>query len=164
MNCTENFSSSNVIDRDATLNRNTLSIPKIHCAYEDSKKLLEFLQQAFVLDKDLASKMIRIISEMKKSGDKRIRCLELVLLDEIIVSCSHKKERTAGEKLAEIYVSEIKQWQPIVERGLSFIPVDEFCQELNIRIRYCQNRFSYYFLSGENSKKNGARINTSKNR
>ena len=124
------------MDQDATfVNSDTLSIPKIHCAYKDSKKLLEFLKQAFVLDKDLASKMIRMISEMKKSGDKRLRCLELVLLEEIIISCSHKKERTAGEELAQIYVSEIKQWQPIVERGLSFIPIDEFCQELKLRIR-----------------------------
>ena len=136
MNCIENFSSSNELDQDATfVNRDVLSIPKIHCAYTDSKKLLDFLKQAFVLDKDLASKMIRMISEMK-SGDKRLGCLELVLLEEIIVSCSHKKERTAGEELAQIYVSEIKQWQPIVERGLSFIPIDEFCQELKLRIRY----------------------------
>ena len=108
----------------------------MHYAYEDSKRLLEFLQQAFLLDKDLASSMTRIISEMKKSGDKRLRCLELVLLEEIIVSCSHKKERTASEELAEIYVSEIKQWQPIIERGLNFNPIDEFCQELKIKTRY----------------------------
>ena len=137
MNCIENFSSSNEIDKDATfVNGGTLSIPKMHCAYKNSKKLSGFLKQAFVLDKDLASKMIRMIYEMKKSGDKRLRCLELVLLEEIISSCSHKKERTAGEELAQIYVNEIKQWQPIVERGLSFIPIDEFCQELKLRIRY----------------------------
>ena len=137
MNYVENVSSSNELDKDSTfVNRDNLSIPKIHCAYKDSKKLLEFLKQAFVLDKDEASKMIRMISEMKKSEDKRLRCLELVLLEEIIVSCSHKKERTAGEELAQIYVSEITQWQPIVEKGLSFIPIDEFCLELKLRIRY----------------------------
>ena len=137
MSCIVNFSSSNEFDQDAPLvNRDTISIPKMHCAYKYSKKLLGLLKQAFVLDKDLASKMIRMIREMKKFGDKRLRCLELVLLEEIIVSCSHKKERTAGEELAQIYVSEIKQWQPIVERGLSFISIDEFCQELKLRIRY----------------------------
>ena len=137
MNCIENFSSSNEIDEDTTfVNRDALSIPKMHCAYKDSKMLLDFLKQAFLLDKNLASKMIRMIYEMKKSGDKRLRCLELVLLEDIILLCSHKKERTAGEELAQIYVSEIKQWQLIVEKGLSFIPIDEFCQELKLRIRY----------------------------
>ncbi|KAI6647030.1 E3 ubiquitin-protein ligase [Oopsacas minuta] len=116
------------------------SIPSIHCAYEDSKQLLEFLQKAFALEKVLEKKFIKVISEMEKNVDKRLKYLELVLLEEIITLCSHKKERTAGEELAEKYVCEIKQWQPLMERGLSINPTDEFGDELQLTIRNKWNR------------------------
>ena len=102
------------------------SIPKIHCAYEKSKQLLNLFEEAFLLETSLGGKLLKIISEMRTNKDRKLTCLELVLLEEIIALCYHRKERTAGEELAERYVSEIRQWQPIVEKGLSFKQLDEF--------------------------------------
>ncbi|KAI6655769.1 E3 ubiquitin-protein ligase [Oopsacas minuta] len=104
---------------EITPNR-TLTIPKIHCAYEESKQLLDLLQQAFILEKDLERKLFRIIKEMNENKDSRLSCLELILLEEIIASCHHTRERTACKEQAEKYVTEIRQWQSVVERGLSF--------------------------------------------
>ena len=115
---------------------NLASIPKIHCAYQESKQLLDLLHEAFLLEKSLGGKLLRIISDMRTNKDRKLSCLELVLLEEIIALCCHRKERTAGEELAEKYVSGIRQWQPIVEKGLSLIQSDELYQ-YQINIRYC---------------------------
>ena len=130
LNCIEQFNSLDDISEEEGINcfKNKPSIPKIHCAYEESKQLLDLLQEAFLLEKSLGGKLLRIISEMRTNKDRKLSCLELVLLEEIFALCCHKKERTAGEELAEKYVSEIRQWQPIVEKGLSFIHSDELYQ------------------------------------
>ena len=116
-----------------------LSIPKIHCAYEESKQLLDLLREAFLLEKSLGGKLFRIISDMRPNKDRKLSCLVLVLLEEIIALCYHRKERTAREELAEKYVSQIRQWQPIVEKGLSFVQPDEFhIYQLKIRSVYLE--------------------------
>ena len=107
-------------ERSETCLKRKLTIPKIYCAYEESKQLLDLLQEAFLLESSLEDKIFKIITEMRKIKDIKLTCLELVLLEEIIALCCHRKERTAGEELAEKYVTEIRQWQPIVEKGLSF--------------------------------------------
>ena len=126
LNCIDRFTSFDDISDCFT---NKPSIPKIHCAYEESKELLDLLQQAFLLEKSLGAKLLKIISEMRTNKDRKLTCLELVLLEEIIALCYHRKERTAGEELAERYVSEIRQWQPIVEKGLSFKQLEKFYQD-----------------------------------
>ena len=136
LNCIEQFNSLDDISEGEGINcfKNKPSIPKIHCAYEESKQLLDLLQEAFLLEKSLGGKLLRIISDMKTDKDRKLSCLELVLLEEIIALCYHRKERTAGEELAEKYVGEIRQWQPIVEKGLGFIHSDELYQyQINIR-------------------------------
>ena len=137
LNCIEQFNSLDGISEEEGINcfKNKPSIPKIHCAYEESKQLLDLLQEAFLLEKSLGGKLLRIISDIKTNKDRKLSCLELVLLEEIIALCCHRKERTAGEELAEKYVSGIRQWQPIVEKGLSFIQSDELYQ-YQIKIRY----------------------------
>ena len=131
LNCIDHFNSFDDISEEQSINcfKDKPSIPKIHCAYEESKELLDLLQQAFLLEKGLGAKFLEIISEMRTNKDRKLTCLELVLLEEIITLCYHRKERTAGEELAEKYMSEIRQWQPIVEKGLSFIQLDEFYQD-----------------------------------
>ena len=138
LNCIEQFNPLDDISEEEGINcfKNKPSIPKIHCAYEESKQLLDLLQEAFLLEKSLGGKLLRIISDMKTNKDRKLSCLELVLLEEIIALCCHRKERTAGEELAEKYVSEIREWQPIVEKGLSFIQSDELYQ-YQFNIRYC---------------------------
>ena len=131
LNCIEHFTLFDDISEEQNINcfKDKPSIPKIHCAYEESKELLDLLQQAFLLEKGLGKKFLKIISEMRTNKDRKLTCLELVLLEEIITLCYHRKERTAREELAERYMSEIRQWQPIVEKGLSFIQLDEFYQD-----------------------------------
>ena len=131
LNCIEHFTSFDDISEEQSINcfKDKPSIPKIYCAYEESKELLDLLQQAFILEKGLGAKFLKIISEMRTNKNRKLTCLELVLLEEIITLCYHRKERTAGEELAERYLSEIRQWQPIVEKGLSFKQLDEFYQD-----------------------------------
>ena len=128
LNCIDRFASFDDISEEQSINcfKDKPSIPKIHCAYEESKELLDLLQQAFLLEKSLGGKLLKVISEMRTNKDRKLTCLELVLLEEIIALCYHRKERTAGEELAEKYVSGIRQWQPIVEKGLSFIQLEKF--------------------------------------
>ena len=125
MNCIETFTP---LPDEESLKcfKDKPSIPKIHCAYEKSKQLLDLLQQAFLLEKSLGAKFLKVISDMRTNKDRKLTCLELVLLEEIIALCYHRKERTAREELAEKYMSEIRQWQPIVEKRLSFKQIDEF--------------------------------------
>ena len=132
------------VSEEESLNcfRDKPSIPKIHCGYEESKQLLDLLQEAFLLEKSLGTKFLRIISDMRTNKDRKLSCLELVLLEEIIALCCHRKERTAGEELAEKYVSEIRQWQPIVEKGLCFVQSDEFT-EYQLRIRFSNSHLNY---------------------
>ena len=131
LNCIDRFTSFDDISEEQSINcfKDKPSIPKIHCAYEESKQLLDLLQQAFLLEKSLGKKFLKIISDMRTNKDRKLTCLELVLLEEIITLCCHRKERTAGEELAERYMSEIRQWQPIVEKGLSFKQLEEFYQD-----------------------------------
>ena len=138
MKCFENYSIGDEEFEEPTEVRYTdkLTIPKIHCAYEDSKQLSCLLQEAFVIDKRLGGKLTKLISEMKENDDDKLNHLELVLLEEISSLCSHKKERTAREQLARKYVSEVKQWQPIVEKGLSFKQQNQFGKDLQMNIRY----------------------------
>ena len=98
-----------------------LTIPmENHCASKDSKQLSCLLQLGIsVIDNRVGRKIGQTFSEMKESDDDKLNHF-LVLLEEISSLCSHKKERTAREQLARKYVSEVKQWQPIVEKGLSF--------------------------------------------
>ena len=128
LNCIDRFAAFDDISEEQSIScfKDKPSIPKIHCAYEESKELLDLVQQTFLLEKSLGGKLLKVISEMRTNKDRKLTCLELVLLEEIIALCCHRKERTAGEELAERYVSEIRQWQPIVEKGLSFIQLDEF--------------------------------------
>ena len=95
-----------------------ISIPKIYCAYEDSKPLLELLRDAFLLDSKLPGKMLSNLMKTEK-GDKS-RCLAFFLLEEITSMCVHYQERTVVEELAKKYVNEVNQWQPIVEKVLHF--------------------------------------------
>ena len=120
--CIEHFQTYGEDEGERSRNclKEELTIPKIFCAYEESKQLLDLLQEAFLLDSNLEERFFKIISNMRTNKDRKLSCLELVLLEEIIALCCHRKERTAGEELAEKYVSEIRQWQPIVEKGLSF--------------------------------------------
>ncbi|KAI6656630.1 E3 ubiquitin-protein ligase [Oopsacas minuta] len=113
LNCTSH-------DEGGTKLSDKISIPRIHCAYEDSKQLFDLLQQAFQLENSLAGKFNQIFSKLVKNVDNRnkMNCLELILLELIINLCSHKKERTASRELAEQYVSEVNQWHGIVEKGL----------------------------------------------
>ena len=138
MRCFENYSvgDEEFEEPNEVSYTDKLTIPKIHCAYEDSKQLLCLLQQAFVFEKNLGGKLKKLISEMKENGDHKLNHLELVLLEEIISLCSHKKERTAKELLARKYVSEVKQWQPIVEKGLSFKQQNQFGEDLQMNLRY----------------------------
>ena len=68
-------------------------------------------------------------------NDNKLKCLEVVLLDEIVSLCSHRKERTAVEEQAKKYVSEVNQWQAIVEKGLSFVRNNEAAEEFETSIR-----------------------------
>ena len=68
-------------------------------------------------------------------NDNKLKSLELVLLDEIISLCSHKKERTAVEEQAKKYVSEVNQWQAIVEKGLGFVRKDRAVEEFETSVR-----------------------------
>ena len=78
---------------------------------------------------------------MRTNKDIKLTCLELVLLEEIIALCYHRKERTAGEELAEKYVNEIRQWQPIVEKGLNFNRRDDY------EYKTAVDKLKYVFLS-----------------
>ncbi|KAI6647050.1 E3 ubiquitin-protein ligase [Oopsacas minuta] len=115
----QNYINTSLPDEDEE-QRDIMTIPRIHCAFENSKQLLELFQQAFQLDNGLAGQFNKIISKLEKVDDEKMNCLELVLIEVIINLCGHKKERTASKKLAEQYVSEVNQWQAIVEKGLSF--------------------------------------------
>ena len=141
MNCFENYSvrDEHFEEPNEVSYTEKLTIPKIHCAYEDSKQLLCLLEQAFVFDKKLGGKLIKLVSEMKENEDNKLNHFELVLLEEIISLCSHKKERTAREQSARNYVSEVKQWQPIVEKGLSFKQQNQFGKDFQMNIRYILN-------------------------
>ena len=115
----DSFSNHNSVT-DEGFRGNSLSIPQIHCAYEESKQLLDLLQVAFAVNDSITEKLFRVISEMNYTKDVRLECLELVLVEEIVASCSHTKNRTVTEDLAEKYIAEIRRWEPVVERGLSF--------------------------------------------
>ena len=120
---------------------NTPTIPKIHCAYEESKQLIEFLQQAFHSDQRLGPILYNTILKLRQDNDQRLDCLEHLLLEEIISLCYHKRELTASEELAEKYISQIRQLQAVVEKGLTFKPRDEFYEQNQLKIRsaiaYC---------------------------
>ncbi|KAI6652351.1 E3 ubiquitin-protein ligase [Oopsacas minuta] len=141
LNCIRNYIPIDGMEEDpSNYYDDKLSIPKIHCAYEDSKQLLDLLKQAFSYDERLAAKLNAVIAVLKEKRDKKLQCLELVLLEEIITVCSHKAECTASNKLAEKYVSDIIQWQSVIERGLSFNQLDNSSEELRLSIRYKWNR------------------------
>ena len=112
-----------------------ISIPRIHCAYEDSKQLIDLLKQAFSFGGILASNLSTTLNELKPKEDKKLKCLELILLEEIIKLCPYKKELTSSQLLADKYVSEIKQWQSVMDRGLEFKQSDEFTEEYKVKIR-----------------------------
>ena len=124
LNCLNNYPS----------NKSKISIPRIHCAYEDSLQLIHLFHQASVLDKDLTKNFNKTLSKIM-INDNKLKCLEVVLLDEIVSLCSHKKERTAVEEQAKMYVSEVNQWQAIVEKGLSFVRNNEAAEESENSIR-----------------------------
>ena len=124
LNCLNNYPS----------NKSKISIPRIHCAYQDSLQFIQLFYQAHVLDKDLVKKFNKTFSKLKLN-DNKLKCLELVLIDEIISLCSHKKERTAVEEQAKKYMSEVNQWQAIVEKGLSFVRNDRATEEFETSIR-----------------------------
>ena len=122
---------------------NILSIPNIHCAYEDSKQLLDLLQEAFVVNDHITERLFRVFMEMNKTKDVRLQCLELVLVEEIVASCSHTRDRTVTEDLAEKYITEIRRWEHVVERGLSFSRPDRHDYTTTVMLlRYV----SYYVL------------------
>ena len=120
--------------QNSDINDYKISIPRIHCAYEDSKHLLELLRDAFLLESRLIGEVNKILSNLINSKqDDKLRCIELVLLDRITSMCVHYNERTNVEELAKKYVCEVNQWQPIVEKGLSFTSEDtnvEFKNEI----------------------------------
>ena len=124
MKCVDNFPS----------NKSIISIPRIHCAYEESLQFICLFHQASVLDKDLVKRFNKTLSKLKMN-DNKLKSLELVLLDEIISLCSHKKERTAVEEQAKKYVSEVNQWQAIVEKGLGFVRKDKLVEEFETSVR-----------------------------
>ena len=112
-----------------------LSIPRIHCAYEESKQLIELLKQAFSSGGRLAIILSTTLTELETKQDKKLKCLELILLDQILQLCSYSKELTSNQLLADKYVSEIKQWQFVMDKGLSFRQSDEFTEEYRVKIR-----------------------------
>ena len=113
---------------------NILSIPIIHCAYEESKQLLDLLQEAFAVNDNITEKLFRVIIEMNETKDVKLDCLELVLVKEIVDSCSHTKARTVTEDLAEKYITEIRRWEPVVERGLSFSRPDRLDYTATVKL------------------------------
>ena len=117
----ESFISNSKTEEEATSSNNTkITIPKIHYAYNESKSLLSFLERAFLLEQPLAKKIFERIKQVKQTNDQRLKRLEHVLLEEIIFLCTHKKELTSDRDLAEKYVILVRQFQPLVEEGLSF--------------------------------------------
>ena len=125
---------------------NTPTIPKIHCAYEESMQLIDFFQQAFHSDQRLGPILCNTILKLKRVNDQRLNCLEHLLLEEIISLCSHKRELTASEELAEKYISQIRQFQAVVEKGLTFKQRDEFCEQNQLKIRSAFSYFISYIL------------------
>ena len=124
MNCLNNYPS----------NKSKITIPRIHCAYEDSLQLIHLFYEASVLDKDLIKNFNKTLSKIM-INDNKLKCLEVVLLDEIVSLCSHKKERTAVEEQAKKYVSEVNQCQAIVEKGLHFVRNNKAAEEFKTSIR-----------------------------
>ena len=124
LNCLNNYPS----------NKSKISIPRIHCAYEDSLQFIQLFYQASVLDKDLVRKFNKTLSKIKIK-DNKLKCLEFVLLEEIVSLCSHKKERTTVEEQAKKYVNEVNQWQAIVEKGLHFVRKNKAADEFETSIR-----------------------------
>ena len=112
-----------------------ISIPRIHCAYEDSKQLIDLFKQAFSFGGRLAMNLSTTLTKLKSKQDKKLKCLELILLEEIIQLCSYRKELTSNQLLADKYVSEIKQWQYVMDRGLGFKQSHEFTDENKVKIR-----------------------------
>ena len=68
------------------------------------------------MKESLGKLLLEKISKLRKDS-KNIIFVELVLLEEIIELCYHRKERTAEENLAEKYVTEIRRWESIVQEG-----------------------------------------------
>ena len=118
-----------VKSKKSGLSDDKISIPRIYCAYEDSKQLLELLRDAFKMDSKLPGKINKILIQdrikSRTEEDDKSRCLEQVLLNEITSMCVHYNDRTAVEELAKKYVTEVNEWQPIVEKGLSLTACGE---------------------------------------
>ena len=93
-----------------------LTIPKIHYGYNDSKQLLNLLQQAFEIEESLGIKLYEEISILRRESEESI-FVELLLLEAITKLCSHREERTARKSLAEKYVTEIRRWESVVQEA-----------------------------------------------
>ena len=140
--------------------QNTMTIPKIHCAYEDSLQLINLFEQAFVLRSDLAMNISKTVSTLRDSEDPKLKCLELVLLEEILSLCSHSRDCTSKLELAEKYISSIRKWQPLVEEALCQLSMYTDNKSYRINIRYVfehtytvtlyivltSDVFGYYFI------------------
>lgn len=119
--------------------QSTMTIPKIHCAYEDSLQLINLFEQTFVLRSDLGINISKKISTFRESEDPKLKCLELVLLEEILSLCSHSRERTSKLELAEKYISYIRKWQPLVEEALCLLDLNRDYKSYHVNIRYLFN-------------------------
>ena len=137
LNCIENYATrfSGMEDGKMGYEEKLLSIPRIHCAYEDSKQLIDLLKLAFSFGGTLAINLIATLNDLKTNQAKKLKCVELILLAEIIQLCSYEKERISSQVLADKYASEIKQWQSVMDRGLSFKQSDESTEEYRVKIR-----------------------------
>ena len=129
---------SGIEDGITSFTDENISIPRIHYAFENSKHLIDLLKQSFSYEGRLAVNLYTTLADLKEKRDEKLKCIELVVLEEITNLCSYKKELTCSKALAEKYVSEIKQWQSVMERGFSFKHSDELSHAYRQRIRYTQ--------------------------
>ncbi|KAI6655773.1 E3 ubiquitin-protein ligase [Oopsacas minuta] len=142
LNCIHNLCSIDASEgyEDIRYSANKTTIPKIHYAYQDSRQLIELFEQAFGLKDTLGRTISDMLPQMWDDQDMKLNCLELVLIEEIISLCSHNKDRTSSMELAEIYVTEIRKWQPLIEKGLSRTHSNKDINEYQLEIRRKWNR------------------------
>ena len=103
-------SNSNILQKD-------LTIPKIHYAYEQSKRLLELFQQTFLLEESFGEGIFTRIENFSYVNPKL--CLEIVLLEEIIILCDNYRKRISSREEALKYVIEVRRWNSLVDKTLT---------------------------------------------